>query len=80
MARALPSGTELYNALRAEGFDLPDECGDVQLLMPIDGIFQLHYAINVTGENLAKLGRALTKIGESHQDDRVVAVGWRQEI
>jgi hypothetical protein len=63
MATTLPSGTMLYHALLAEGFELPKECGDMQLLMPVDGVFQLHYTVNVLGSDLAKLGRALARIG-----------------
>jgi hypothetical protein len=63
-----PSGTNLYHALLAEGFELPKECGDVSLLMPVDGVLQLHYTVNVLGDDLAKLGRALTRIGEDAKD------------
>lgn len=63
MTLPLPSGTALYHALLAEGFELPKECGDMQLTLPVDGIFQLHYTVSVTGEDLVKLGRALARIG-----------------
>jgi len=54
--------SDLYTALKAENYDLPDECGDVELVMPVDGVFQLRFIVNVTKENLAKLGRALVRV------------------
>ena len=60
-------GTPLYEALKAEGMTLPDDCGDVELLMPVDGIFVLTYRVNVMGDNLIKLGRALASVGVSQQ-------------
>ena len=56
-------GTDLYQALKAEGFDLPDECRDLRLTMPVEGVFVLHYEVNVYGERLAKVGRALACLG-----------------
>lgn len=64
MTRTLPSTFELGNALRDEGFDLPKECADVRLMIPVDGIFQLQYEVNVYGESLAQLGRALVRIAK----------------
>jgi hypothetical protein len=66
MEQSMPSGTALFQALQAEDFPLPDDCADVKLTMPIDGLFQLHYVVNVSGDSLTKLGRALTRIGEDH--------------
>jgi hypothetical protein len=59
----LPSGTNLYRALKAEGFNLPDECRDVVLVMPVDGVFTLRYEVNLMGEDLVKVGKALARIG-----------------
>lgn len=53
----------LYQALKEEGFDLPRECGDVYLVMPVDGVYQLKYTVNLTPEDLIKIGRALARIG-----------------
>lgn len=53
----------LYDALKAEGFILPNECAEVRLLMPIEGLFQLNYTVNLTDEDLVKVGRALARIG-----------------
>lgn len=54
----------LYKALKAEGYELPEECVDVELLMPVDSTYKLRFLVNVTDERLAQLGRALTRIGE----------------
>jgi hypothetical protein len=72
----MPDGTELYHALVDEGFVLPDDCADVHLTMPIGGLFQLHYTVNVSGDNLIKLGRALARIGEKHVGEPAVVAGW----
>jgi hypothetical protein len=60
----LAVGTDFYRALKSEGFDLPDECGDVHMTVPVDGPIQLHYTVNVREEDLVKIGRALEKMGE----------------
>lgn len=67
-----PSGTNLYRALLAEGFKLPDECADVQLITPTDGVIQLRYVVNVTGSDLVKIGRALARIGEAAEGAKAV--------
>ena len=57
----------LYEALKAEGFVLPEECKDIKLVMPVDGVYQLEFVINLTDIRLAQLGRALTRIAEEAQ-------------
>lgn len=52
----------LYEALKAEGFVLPDECGDVALELPVDGLAQLVVRINMTDTNIGQIGRALQRI------------------
>lgn len=54
----------LYNALKTVGFELPPECGDLRLEMPVDGLMRLHYVENLTGERLAQFGRALAMLGD----------------
>jgi hypothetical protein len=54
----------LYEALVAEGFQLPKHCADVRLVLPVDGAVQLHYEVFVEGTDLAKLGRALERMGD----------------
>jgi hypothetical protein len=64
MANAI-NGISLYEALKAEGFELPPECGDVELVLPVDGIFALKFVEFIQGERLAKLGRALERLGKA---------------
>lgn len=71
MSRPL-TGTNLYRALLDEGFSLPENCGDVMLEMPVNGRIQLHCAIHVSGEDLAKLGRALARLGDEAKRQPVV--------
>lgn len=54
----------LYQALKDEGYELPKECADVELVMPVDGIFRLRMLVNLTNESLAQLGRALIRLSE----------------
>jgi len=61
------NGDHLYDALKAEGFLLPDECADVKLIMPVDGVYQLEYRVNLFGERLAQVGRALARMGEAQR-------------
>lgn len=62
-----PAPPRLYEALKAEGFVLPDECGDIHLVMPVDGVFRLEYSVMLTGKSLEQLGRALARLGEEAQ-------------
>lgn len=65
MATFIPVVMALHEALKAEDFSLPEECAAAELLTPVDGIFQLRYTVNLTSEQLSKVGRALTRVGES---------------
>lgn len=64
MARRALIGNDLYQALKDEGFILPDECGDVEMRLPVDGVIQLAYIVNLTDERLAQFGRALVRMAE----------------
>lgn len=57
--------TNLYEALKAEGFLLPDECSEVYMTTPIDGLPQLHYTVNLRNDDLTKVGRALQQMAGS---------------
>ena len=57
----------LHQALRDADFPLPDECSDVRLSMPADGIYQLHYTINLNDDKLARLARALMKVASQDE-------------
>lgn len=54
----------LYQALKDEGYILPPECGDVEMRLPVDGVIQLAYIVNLTDESLAQFGRALVRMSE----------------
>lgn len=54
----------LPEALEAEGFELPEACREVRLIMGIDEAFMLQFDVFLTPENMAKLGRALQKLAE----------------
>lgn len=56
------STIRLAEALKLEGYPLPDECSDVSLEMPVAGAMMLRYSVFVTTENLPKLGRALIRL------------------
>lgn len=53
----------LYDALKAEGFELPRNCGDIQLEMPVAGAFVLVYRQMLEGDDLVKIGSALKRMG-----------------
>ncbi len=53
----------LIEAMRAEGFPIPEECGDVLLTIPVDGALQIHWVQFLTEERLAQFGRALARMG-----------------
>lgn len=53
-----------YDALKQEGYQLPDGCADVRLLMPVDGVMQLEYVVSLMPEALQQVGRALVRLGE----------------
>lgn len=65
MASRAYSPPNLYSALKEEGFILPDEIADISIELPVDGPAQLIIRINVFGEKLAQVGRALERIGKS---------------
>lgn len=60
----LVGGYSLYQALKDEGYELPPECGDVEMRLPVDGCIQLAYIVNLTDESLAQFGRALVRMAE----------------
>ncbi len=57
--------TLLYRALQEVGFELPKDCGDVELLLPVDGVPQLRMTVFIHGERLELLGQALARLGEA---------------
>lgn len=51
-----------YEALKAEGFDLPRNVGDIELEIPVDGVFALRYRQMLEPDDLKKLGCALMRV------------------
>lgn len=67
MAIPISVPPSLYEALKAEGFLLPDECADVRLLMPVDGIWQMQYRVNLSMEDFEKVSRAFIRIANDRK-------------
>lgn len=63
----LPTTRALLGALKAEGFPVPDECADIEILLPAHGVFQMRFLVFLTGERLAQFGRALEVCGIAAQ-------------
>jgi hypothetical protein len=53
----------LFAALRAEGYELPKNTVDVTIELPIDGACVLAFRVWLEQEDLAKVGRALARMG-----------------
>lgn len=64
MARVIPNTLGLARLLEAEGFNVPAECVEAQIVYAADSIVQVRFTCNVYKEDLVKLGRALQKLGE----------------
>lgn len=70
MSRRMYFPPSLYDALVAEGFHLPRECGDISMELPVDGVPRLHYVVRMSGDDLERWGKALARIGlEITQND-----------
>jgi hypothetical protein len=67
MAFVVNQPPTLYDALKAEGFELPKNCVDVELEMPVDGNFVLKYRVFLDPEDLVKVGQALKRMGEGQR-------------
>ena len=64
MASRLMSTRRLAEALKAEGFPLPEDCSEVRLVMGVNQAMLLQFDVYVRAENLVRLGRALIRIEE----------------
>ena len=60
----LLSTRRLVDALKAEGFPLPDDCAEARLVMRPADTFMIEYRVFVSEENLRKFGRALQRIAD----------------
>jgi hypothetical protein len=56
---------ELYEALKAEGWTMPEGCGDVEILLPVDGVVQMKLNVLMTAEVLMQIGGALARIAKA---------------
>lgn len=64
MSMRVVTTRRLVDALKAEGFPLPDDCRDARLIMGVNSAFMLQYDVFVSAENLGKFGRALQRLAE----------------
>src|SRR4029450_451179 len=53
---AIMTTRALYEAVKAEGFPLPENCGEVLVVMGVNAVMLLQYDVFITDENLARLG------------------------
>lgn len=58
----------LYAALKEQGFDLPRNCRDVNLVADLDQPLMLQYNVLLTPEDLQAVGRALESMGKDLVD------------
>lgn len=56
----------LGKALFDEGL-VPAECFNVDIKVPADGLMTLHYDVNVRGEDIPKIIRALERFQKEHE-------------
>jgi hypothetical protein len=59
MVYVIKSTPTLYDALKAQGIEMPQETVDVRLDFPLDGPARLTFVTNLYGERMAAFGRAL---------------------
>lgn len=61
----IASAVPMIDALRAEGFPVPQHCQEARIMMTVDAVLCIHYEVWLTNEDLVKIGRALQRVGES---------------
>lgn len=64
----LAHGPQLVRALQEEGVPFPDECGDVEVHVPVDGAMTIKFVVFVTPDKLEKIGRALVRVAKEMQE------------
>ena len=62
--RHLMSTRNLADALKAEGFAIPENCAEARLIMGPNDPFVIEYRVFVDGANLDRLGRALQRLAQ----------------
>jgi hypothetical protein len=58
----------LYDALKAEGFELPKECRDVRIVFAVDGATMIQYECWLTTEDHVVVGKAMMRMGQRKND------------
>jgi hypothetical protein len=51
-------------ALKAEGFPLPDNCREARVVMGAGSALMIQYDVFLADDDLVRLGKALQKVGE----------------
>ena len=59
---------QLVEALKAEGFPIPEQCREARIVMGVNSAFIVQYDVFVTVENLARLGRAFQRMAEANEN------------
>lgn len=54
----------LAQALAMEGFDVPKNVIDIEIESKVDDVMVLKYRVMLEQEDLVKIGKALTRMGE----------------
>jgi len=67
MANRIVGGMGLYEALKAEGFQLPDLCVEVRVVMGVDSALMIQFDCDLDDEKTAQFGRALVRMVEENQ-------------
>ena len=53
----------LLEALKAEGHELPADCAEVKIVMDVNASMMIRYTCHMDRELVAKVGRALARMG-----------------
>lgn len=64
----LIDGSALSRALIAEGL-VPEECGDIEISMPVDGAVVLKYVVFVRNVDMLKLSRAFKRVAKDNAQE-----------
>jgi hypothetical protein len=54
----------VHDALKAEGFPIPDNCREARVIVGVNQALMIQYDVFLDKDNIAKLGRALQRMGE----------------
>lgn len=69
MPRSYQYPSALSQALVEEGL-VPEECGDIEISLPVDGVVTLTYRVFVRVVDMEKLGRAFAKAAQLDAESR----------